>query len=237
VLIQGKILRSPDSGTRLLSSVLISRSTPYLAGMLRIMQQLDPSAPLTSSFSGMLSAFIAPVQKRTGKWDDPLDEEGETLSYERALRTHARYKPSAPDDSFFTMPSASEPTDQAAKTAPSLEPRAEDSSTPEIHPSGASPEPERTLKCASITIRLSQAECVQLRARAAEAGLTVSAYMRSCTFEAESLRALVKDALTQLHANSSIEVPTESPPGQRGFPKWFGRMWPCKRQSRHIADA
>ncbi len=57
---------------------------------------------------------------------------------------------------------------------------------------------ERNLKSASITIRMSTSECEQLRKRAAEAGLTVSAYLRSCTFEAESLRALVKETLAQL---------------------------------------
>ena len=62
---------------------------------------------------------------------------------------------------------------------------------------------ERDLKCASITIRLSEAECAQLRQRAAEAGLTISAYLRSCTFEAESLRALVRDTMAQLRTATS----------------------------------
>jgi hypothetical protein len=66
---------------------------------------------------------------------------------------------------------------------------------------------ERELKCASITIRLSQDECAQLRQRAAEAGLTVSAYLRSCTFEAESLRAMVKDTLAQLRAATTAGKP------------------------------
>ena len=80
-------------------------------------------------------------------------------------------------------------------------------STPQ-HCASLNPEPpsipplalDRNLKSASITIRMSNAECAQLRKRAAEAGLTVSAYLRSCTFEAESLRALVKDTLAQLRA-------------------------------------
>jgi len=46
--------------------------------------------------------------------------------------------------------------------------------------------------------RLSQTECGQLRTRAAEAGLSISAYLRSCTFEAETLRSQVKEALAQL---------------------------------------
>jgi hypothetical protein len=44
---------------------------------------------------------------------------------------------------------------------------------------------------------------VQLRKRAADAGLSVSAYLRSCTFDAESLRAQVKDALARLRAGES----------------------------------
>jgi hypothetical protein len=55
-------------------------------------------------------------------------------------------------------------------------------------------------KTAGITIRLTQAERAQLRQRAAEAHLTVSDYLRSCIFEAESLRAQVKEALLQMRA-------------------------------------
>ena len=49
---------------------------------------------------------------------------------------------------------------------------------------------------------MSEVESAQLRQRAAEAGLTISAYLRSCTFEAESLRAQVKETLAQLRAPS-----------------------------------
>jgi hypothetical protein len=62
-------------------------------------------------------------------------------------------------------------------------------------------------KSASIHIRLSLAESAQLRERAAEAGLTVSAYLRSCVLEAETLRAQVKQALAQLRAASVAEKP------------------------------
>jgi len=58
-------------------------------------------------------------------------------------------------------------------------------------------------KSASITIRMSVAECAQLRQRAAEAGMTISAYLRSCTFEAEALRGQVKEALVQLRSAAS----------------------------------
>ena len=49
-----------------------------------------------------------------------------------------------------------------------------------------------------ITLRMSAAECEQLRDRAAEAGLSVSAYLRSCAFEVESLRLQVKDTVAKL---------------------------------------
>ncbi len=55
-------------------------------------------------------------------------------------------------------------------------------------------------KSASVTMRMTGGECAQLHQRAAEAGLTVSAYLRSCAFEVETLRAQVKEALAQLSA-------------------------------------
>lgn len=67
---------------------------------------------------------------------------------------------------------------------------------------------EHDLKCASITIRLSQTECVQLRLRANEAGMTVSAYLRSCAFEVESLRAMVKQTMAQLRTANAPARPT-----------------------------
>jgi predicted DNA binding CopG/RHH family protein len=77
---------------------------------------------------------------------------------------------------------------------------------------------ERNFKTASITIRMSREECDQLHTRAAEAGLTVSAYLRSCTFEAESLRALVKDTMAQLQAATAAQkqpTPTRPSLGRR----------------------
>jgi hypothetical protein len=93
----------------------------------------------------------------------------------------------------------------------------------------------RNLKCASITIRLSEAECAQLRKRAAEAGLTVSAYLRSCTFEAESLRALVKDTLTQLRSAQSKGKREISKPARRSWLKGLTQLLaPWSRGERVI---
>ncbi len=72
----------------------------------------------------------------------------------------------------------------------------------------------RDLRTASITIRLSEAECARLRQRAAEAGLTVSAYLRSCVLEADALRAQVKQALAEIKAAAqaqSTSAPVRTP--------------------------
>jgi hypothetical protein len=55
-----------------------------------------------------------------------------------------------------------------------------------------------------------------LRKRSAEAGITVSAYLRSCAFEVETLRAQVKDAVAQMRCG------TKKPVLQR-FGKWLRR--------------
>ncbi len=146
--------------------------------------------------------------------DDPADDVS-ALSYERALRTHSRYR--APDlndtsltnppkprfvDSYELAPEETQPAN-AAPPAPSASRRVATGEEGKFHQDSAAAEQpraacrpstpfERNLKNASITIRMSKEECTQLHRRAAEAGLTVSAYLRSCTFEAESLRALVK---------------------------------------------
>jgi hypothetical protein len=96
---------------------------------------------------------------------------------------------------------------------------------------------ERNLKCASVTIRLSQAEYAQLRTRAAEAGLTVSAYLRSCTFEAESLRAMVKDTLARLRTGAPAEEPAVSAPRRRSWFRWVARLLPVGHGGRRAASA
>jgi hypothetical protein len=87
--------------------------------------------------------------------------------------------------------------------------------------------PDRELRSASVTIRLSRAECARLHRRAAEAGLTVSAYLRSCALEAEALRAQVKQALTELKAgNKGTREQGNERPKRRiflGWIRWFTR--------------
>jgi len=222
------------------------------------MQHPAEVAPSTgsSSFAGMLAALAAPAQKRNQGWsDDGLEEDVATLSYERALRTHARYRPADPSDyslnqaaipgrghSHESQPIAALDSGQLAPSQAAAPSSLGDELKNSENPPAAF---DRNLKCASITIRLSKAECAQLRRRAAEAGLTVSAYLRSCTFEAESLRALVKDTLAQLRCDPPKGDQTQGNQAKsdrtvRGSARrsWFQRMvefWPATHASQHVA--
>jgi len=77
-----------------------------------------------------------------------------------------------------------------------------------------------------ITLRLSHAESTQLHDRATEAGLTVSSYIRSCIFEAETLRTQVKEALGQLRFVASQGPNVTPPPAQPPSPTWRSRLVP-----------
>ncbi|MGH9599812.1 MAG: plasmid mobilization protein [Terracidiphilus sp.] len=197
------------------------------------MQQLAESAPSpsSSSFAGLLAALTAPAAAKPDRaWDDDgLADDVATLSYEHALRSHARYRPSNPPDWPFA-PSAAPELAQTHTELSGLEPAPSDRGiAPQTARANAesSPAPAghvvngRNLLSSSITIRLSQAEGAQLRHRAADAGLTISAYLRSCTFEAESLRAQVKEALAQLRSTPVAATP---PPPARARFAWLRRL-------------
>jgi len=212
------------------------------------MQQPALSSP-SPTFAGMLAALAAPGQKKPPARDlDGLEDDVATLSYERALRAHGRYR--APEVSDRALTQLPEPASLRIFEA---EPEAEATAMPAAHePSGAmqaDAEPEdagahqaysaaaRNLKCASITIRLSKAEVAQLRRRAAEAGLTVSAYLRSCTLEAESLRAMVKDTLAQLRAETAKPDQEVALPVRRSWFAWLSRLWPHTNARQQVVRA
>lgn len=151
------------------------------------------------------AATAESVAQATAKAVDELGEDLATLSYENALRTHARYHASPESDWLVDQREAQELAEaeamaaaeqDAAKNAPAPPPPARTRS----RRAQLAHYLERDLKCESITIRMSAAECAQLRQRAAEAGMTISAYLRSCTFEAETLRAQVKEVMNELRA-------------------------------------
>lgn len=203
-------------------------------------------SPTSASFAAMLAGSAAPASAaaagdRASVWsDDDLADDYATLSYERALRAHARYR--SPDPSLDPAPPPvptsigqepirSSEAHQGSPTATSQPASSSLADSPTEAPRNLPTVLDRNLKTASITIRLSQAESAQLRTRAAQAGLTVSAYLRSCTFEAESLRALVKDTMAQLRANSAeakqpAPNPTANRPARPSLRRWWERLWP-----------
>jgi len=257
----------PDSESALVFSGETAHARRGTLGILQPMQQpaSTTSTSGTTSFAGLLAALTSPAKKDPLAWnDDDLADDVATLSYERALRAHSRYRAPDATDRSLTQPRRAESVRifEATPAEPEPMPLAESMSPVGWEPeSQAVPEissaADRNLKNASITIRLSKAECVQLRKRAAEAGLTVSAYMRSCTFETEALRALVKDTLAQMRTEpAGTDAPKQDAPkqdapkmeaakvdftkvvdGRRGLRQWLGHLWPHARVGHGIAEA
>ena len=211
--------------------------------MLQAMQQ-PAEMPPSLNFAGLLASLAAPAQKSAFDWpsgsgDDNLEDDFATLSYEHALRAHTRFRGAGPTDQSLTQANDSDfirvPNDfhKTAAETPLAAPM--NSQTETVSPSTTLL--ERNLKCASVTIRLSQAECAQLRTRAAEAGLTVSAYLRSCTFEAESLRAMVKDTLAKLRTGTPAEETSVSATPRRSWFGWMARLLTVGHGRRRAASA
>jgi len=246
-------------------------------------------SPASTSFAGILATLTSPAQtskasadgsfpprrKPAPSWnDDDLAEDVATLSYESALKAHARYRPSQVSDRSLTQPADSEPfcyeEASSAASAPcpvilsdpehregeskdlhyfaervgnqaSLKATASQElrATPVQEPSFSQTAPfDRNLKNASITIRMSKVECAQLHRRAAEAGLSVSAYLRSCTFEVESLRAMVKDTLAQLRSVTTQAKPANPAPSRlRSLTPWLCNLLTPWHSSQRIARA
>ncbi len=198
--------------------------------MLLSMEQPSGAEPSSnaSTFAGLLAALTAPRHEPPPAWnDDDLADDVATLTYERALRAHARYRPADFDDpplppfADSAGVSRGEPkpgnASRSGAASPLTTPNHDLRERTEKSP-GLPATLEENRKRASITLRMSRGECAQLQQRAAEAGLTVSAYLRSCVFEAELLRAQVKEALAQLQP--AKPDPAGAPPVARH--SWFG---------------
>lgn len=203
----------------------------------------SPNAP---SFAGLLASLTAPTP-RTAWNNDDLADDVATLSYEHALRAHARYKSADPDDPAFTMADGTGAIQMKGAPGNDLAAAAKTSSLWAAPGWNENAEPnsaqdsftliEANKKCASITIRLSKTECDQLRKRAAQAGLTVSAYLRSCTFEAEALRAQVKDVLAELRQSVPAEDERSSAVPRRSLLVWILRFLPRWNAQQRVARA
>jgi len=207
------------------------------------MQQPAEISP-SPNFAGLLASLAAPApaHEPSSAWpaertDDGLEDDFATLSYERALRAHARYRPTSLADQSFTQAADSDPLCLSADLEEAVPKKARPAPAQPETTSAPSRLSENNLKCSSVTIRLSQAECAQLRKRAAEAGLTISAYLRSCTFEAESLRAMVKDTLARLRSGAPAEESAGRLPSRRSWFSWLARLLPVAHGGRRAARA
>jgi hypothetical protein len=194
-----------------------------------------------------MAALAAPAPAATPRdsaWnEDGLEDDVATLSYERALRTHARYRTGDRSDRSLTQPPAARPVDSYEVISDDAPVAALSTARTESWSANAPVTAlDRNLKSASITIRMSTLECEQLRKRAAEAGLSVSAYLRSCTFEAESLRALVKETLAQLRPEAQKNKQAASTRPRRSWPlhsyfAWLLRLLPRWPANQRVAQA
>ena len=156
-------------------------------------------SPAPPSFAGLLEALATPpkVEAESFWREAELAEDVATLTYDRALRKHARYRPADRGDE--ARPAAAATSTSEAAGGLKIEPAAL-GALPALADKSTRNAPDRELRQASVTIRLSKEECAQLRQRAAEAEMTVSAYLRSCASEVESLRAQVKEALAGMRS-------------------------------------
>lgn len=139
---------------------------------------LTESSGHSTSFASLLASLAGAGRKPADAWDtSDLADDVATITYEQALHSHRRVREAGPT------------------AAP---PALSGSHMPAAHSDS-----KKVRKSSSITIRVTEDEQIQLHARAAEAGLSISAYLRSCIFEAESLRSQVKEALSQMRAAPS----------------------------------
>ena len=207
----------------------------------------------TTSFAGLLAALTSPVKrdlasgetsfhggtKPAARWsDDGLEDDITTLSYEHALRAHVRYRSTVKPLAESAEQEQKNLEDQIPATFP--QPEIGRAAVPEVQKARPARSPfERNLKSASITIRLSKVECEQLHRRAADAGLTVSAYLRSCTFEAESLRAMVRDTLAELRLAKVQNKPSVPESvrrsGIRSLAEWLVRLLTLWHRDQRVA--
>jgi hypothetical protein len=180
-------------------------------------------APGVASFASFLAGLAAPETTGSDDWNvDDLAEDVATISYEQALRSLSSH-PAGDGPALSTgVKSTKLPAEDAGVAAAAAKGRDWPASGPRT---GA---PADNRKSASITIRLSQAESAQLHERAAAAGMTISAYLRSCTFEMEAMRAQVKEALAQF--NSATVAPVEATKAPEkpavAFQTWRSRFFP-----------
>ena len=183
----------------------------------------SPGSPNPATFAGVLAALTArhlePLLDEPDPepaWLDDLGEDVSLLSYERALKTHGPRR-SVAIAGLPPLPAVAFCQAGSTAGAPDASRQAERPAGDSLDPPAFRPGEDRR-KLASVTVRISRAEFGQLQRRSAEAGMTVSAYLRSCAFEVDSLRAQVKQALADLR---TAQLAAQPPPPSR---RWWARF-------------
>jgi hypothetical protein len=175
------------------------------------------------SFASLLASISSKLQNDA--WDDSaLVDDVATITYEQALRAHRRGRPSEPATKSLLSDHETALSPAGFATQPNKQPQ----KTGEKKP-----------KAASITIRVTAEEQAQLHERAAAAELSVSAYLRSCIFEAEILRNQVREAVLQIRSATPSDVPaSEAAPDElhrKHSRTWRARLLPLWHRRRASA--
>jgi hypothetical protein len=101
--------------------------------------------------------------------------------------------------------------------------------TPAAHPLSGShsgalarirPDASKPERQVSMSLRVAASEQALIKARAAEAGISASAYLRQCALEVEQLRAQVQHTLAVIERKSTLALPAGEAPAhvsRRGF--------------------
>ena len=94
--------------------------------------------------------------------------------------------------------------------------------------------PLERAKSTSLTLRVSEDEQARIQACAAQANLSVSAYLRQCALGVDDLRNQVELALSTLHEQQARAAP---PPGLSAIPGILGRSaMQCFRRLRRNSE-
>jgi len=186
-----------------------------------------PPSPSSSSFAGLLASLTSPAPAVAGNNGEVADDVV-TLTYEQALRNHAphRFHRFGPHSDSPKRPAGDAAFGNWDNAPSAMAARTDEAAATPVRDSAGSSAASRDLRTASVTIRLSEAECALLRERAAEAELTVSAYLRSCVLEADALRAQVKEALAKMKV--AVGTQTVAAPVRTPFFGWIRRIWKRK---------
>jgi hypothetical protein len=213
---------NPKTGSRLKQHPRWPHPCPvasYPVSMPELDQSVSTKTP--GSFASLLASISSKLQ--AGAWDDSaLVDDVASITYEQALRAHRRGRPPEPATRLLLDDAAQTPAPSATRS------RKQPQKTGEKKP-----------KAASITIRVTAEEQVQLHERAAAAELSVSAYLRSCIFEAETLRNQVREAVFQIRSATPPDVPaSDAAPDElrrKHSRSWRARLLPLWHRRRASA--